>query len=183
MLVTPYFRDLWGRKSLGYPDKVQPPPSACQRRTCQRNGGPLPEHLELRQQEPSLPAQTGHISLFPLGYSAWTRRLSPSLTSWMKSSTVWSKLTAWNTTGLKFLCSKDLTNRTVTTTPPAMSRWAPGNNPVDARWIKHNLCVNVEFFSAGEADMDHLSLDQSIAETFSSSCTTEGECYLPPPVG
>lgn len=149
-----------------------------------RNGGPLPEHLELRQQERSLPAQTGHIRLIPLGYSALTRRLSPSLTSWMKSSTVWSKLTPWNTTGLKFLCSKDLTNRTVTTTSSAMSCWAAGNGPVDARWIKHDFPVNLEFFSAWEADMDHLSLDQSITETFSSSCTSQVEdYYLPPPAG
>lgn len=122
-----------------------------------------------------LPTQTGHIRLFFwLGYSTFSRRLSPSLTSWMKSSTVWSKLTPWNTTGLKFLCWKDLTNRTVTTASPAISRRTPGTEPVDARWMKHDFCVNIEFFAAWEAEMDHPSLDQSITEAFSSSCTSDG---------
>lgn len=57
--------------------------------------------------------------------------VSPSLTNWIKSRTLWSRLTRWNTTGLKFLCSKDLTRRTVTTASPAMSCWRPAD-----RWLR-----------------------------------------------
>lgn len=171
------------RNLCGSSDKLQPPPCARPRGTSQRNGGPLATPGATAA-GPSLPAQTGpHYSCF-LADSA---SISPSLTSWMKSSTFWSKLTPWNTTGLKFLCSKDLTNRTVTTTSPAMSHWGPANAPADVCGGAHELCVNNEF-SPPEKSM-RVSKTRSVdgRSFFFLTCFMGGRRTAlgapPPPVG